>query len=61
MVGEGALAKDGIRPEVKWQVYNPATDPNERPNLAKQEPNRVKDIADRLLAEAWRTQALPSP
>jgi hypothetical protein len=61
MVGEGALAKDGIRPEVKWQIYNPATDPNERPNLAKQEPNRVKDIADRLLAEAWRTHALPSP
>jgi arylsulfatase len=61
LVGKGALAKEGIRPEVKWELYNLAADPNEQINLAKQEPNRVKDMADRLLAEAWRTQALPSP
>jgi arylsulfatase A-like enzyme len=50
-----------VRPEVKWELYNLADDPNEQNNLAAAEPKRVKEMADRLLAEAWRTQALPSP
>jgi arylsulfatase len=61
LVGKGALAKEGIRPEVKWELYNLAVDPNELNNLAKSEPDRVQEMADRLLAEAWRTLALPSP
>jgi arylsulfatase A-like enzyme len=61
LVGKGALAKEGVRPEVKWELYNLAADPNEQNNLAKSEPDRVKEMADRLLAEAWRTHALPSP
>ena len=60
-MGKGALAKDGIRPEVKWELYNLAADPNEQNNLAAAEPERVKEMADRLLAEAQRTHALPSP
>ena len=61
LVGKGALAKDGVRPEVKWELYNLADDPNEQNNLAKSDPERVQEMAERLLAEAWRTQALPSP
>jgi arylsulfatase len=61
LVGKGALAKDGVRPEVKWELYNLADDPNEQNNLAKSDPDRVQEMAERLLAEAWRTQALPSP
>jgi arylsulfatase len=61
LVGKGALAKDGVRPEVKWELYNLADDPNEQNNLAKSDPDRVQEMAERLLAEAWRTHALPSP
>ena len=61
LVGKGALVRDGIRPKVKWELYNLADDPNEQHNLAAAEPKRVKEMADRLLAEAWRTHALPSP
>jgi arylsulfatase len=61
LVGKGALVRDGIRPKVKWELYNLADDPNEQRNLAKSEPDRVKEMAERLLAEALRTQALPSP
>jgi arylsulfatase A-like enzyme len=61
LVGKGALAKDGIRPEVKWELYNLAADPNEQNNLAKAEPERVRDMAAKLLSEARRTHALPSP
>jgi arylsulfatase A-like enzyme len=46
---------------VKWELYNLADDPNEQRNLAAAEPERVKEMTDKLLAEAWRTQALPSP
>ena len=61
LVGKGALAKNGVRPDVKWELYNLAADPNEQNNLAKSDPDRVQEMAERLLAEAWRTQALPSP
>jgi arylsulfatase len=61
LVGKGALVRDGIRPKVKWELYNLADDPNEQRNLAAAEPERVKEMTDRLLAEAWRTHALPSP
>ena len=61
LVGKGALLRDGIRPKVKWELYNLAADPNEQHNLAAAEPERVKEMADKLLAEAWRTHALPSP
>jgi len=60
-VGKGALVRDGIRPKVKWELYNLTADPNEKNNLAAAEPKRVKEMADRLLAEAWPTHALPSP
>ena len=53
--------RDGIRPKVKWELYNLTADPNEKNNLAAAEPKRVKEMADRLLAEAWPTHALPSP
>ena len=61
LVGKGALAKDGIAPNPKWELYNFADDPTEQNNLANSEPDRVKKMTTKLLAEAWRTQALPSP
>jgi len=61
LVGKGALAKDGTRPKVKWELYNLAADPNEQNNLAAAEPDRVNLMAEVLLAEARRTLALPSP
>ena len=60
-MGRGALVRDGIRPKVKWELYNLAADPNEQNNLAAAEHELVKEMADRLLAKAWRTHALPSP
>jgi hypothetical protein len=60
-VGKGALVRDGIRPKVKWELYSLAADPNEQNNLAAAEPKRGMEMADRLLAEAQRTHALPSP
>jgi arylsulfatase A-like enzyme len=60
LVGKGALAKDGIREEVKWEFYNLASDPNEQNNLAKPDPDRVRKTAEALLAETRRTLALPS-
>jgi arylsulfatase A-like enzyme len=61
LVGKGAFAKDGFRPGVTWELYNLADDPNELDNLAAAEPERVKTMTARLLAEAWRTHVLPSP
>jgi arylsulfatase len=61
LVGKGALGRDGIRQKVKWELYDLAADPNEQNNLAAAEPERVKDMTDKFLAEAWRTHALPSP
>jgi len=55
------MVRDGVRPKVTWDLYNLAADPNEQNNLAAAETKRVKEMADRLLAEAWRTHALPSP
>jgi arylsulfatase len=61
LVGRNALVCDGIRPQVDWELYDLAADPTEQNNRAAAEPERVNKMADRLLAEAWRTHALPSP
>lgn len=61
LVGKRALRNDGLDAGVRWELYNLTDDPQECRNLAATEPGLVKEMAERLLAEAWRTGALPSP
>jgi arylsulfatase len=61
LVARGGLTKEGLWPKADWKLYNLAKDPAEQTDLADSEPERVHAMKTRLLAEAWRTIALPSP
>jgi arylsulfatase len=61
LVGKNVLARDGVKPGGQWQLYNLANDPAEQHDLASANPNIVKELNDKFLAEARRTLVLPAP
>lgn len=53
LVGRGVAAQDGIRPE-RWELYNVRDDRTELNDLAKQLPDKTRELA--TLWEAWATR-----
>jgi arylsulfatase A-like enzyme len=61
LVASDALERDGFRPDVCWELYDLATDPAERQNLAAANPDLVRELATKFLTEARRTLIFPRP
>ncbi|MEI6949058.1 arylsulfatase [Paraflavisolibacter sp. H34] len=72
MTGSYAVYKDGWKAsfphdrtkripaeEEKWHLYNTREDFNETNNLAAQNPEKVKELAELFEAEAWKYNAYP--
>jgi len=61
LVARDALDHEGLRPDVRWELYDLATDPSEQHDLAATHPQLVDDLAAEFLTEARRTLILPRP
>jgi arylsulfatase len=61
LVGKDILGRDGVKPGGRWELYDLALDPAEQHDLASANPDRVKELNDKFLAEARRTLVLPAP
>lgn len=46
LVGRNVAPADGLKPD-RWQLYNLADDRTELKNLAKEMPDKVKELSDR--------------
>ena len=61
LVASDALSHDGLRPGVRWELYDVASDPTEQHDLAATRPRLADDLAAEFLQEAKRTLILPRP
>lgn len=61
LVGEKGVAREGLRDEADWRLYELGRDPAEQTNLAAGHPERVERMKQALLREARRTSVLPAP
>lgn len=61
LVGKNIVGRDGLRPNVKWELYDLATDPVEQHNLAGEKTEMVEKLSQKFLEEARRTLVLPAP
>jgi len=61
LVARDALDHEGLRPAVRWELYDLAADPSEQHDLAATHPQLVDDLAAEFLTEARRTLILPRP
>jgi arylsulfatase A-like enzyme len=61
LVSENGLGKTGMRPGAVWRLHDLANDPCEQHDLAKEQPERVEQMATAFLNEAKRTLVLPAP
>ena len=61
LLAQKALARDGLKPDVRWELYNLADDPVEQHNLAAMKPELVERLSRKFLEEARRTNILPKP
>jgi arylsulfatase len=61
LVGQNVLARDGLRANARWELYDVRLDPAEQRDLAAGEPERVERLSRAFLELARRTMILPAP
>ncbi len=61
LLAQKALTRDGLQPDLRWELYNLADDPCEMHNLVAEKPELVERLSRKLLEEARRTNVLPKP
>lgn len=61
IVAHNIIDKQGLRPGVRWELYNLKNDPVERHNLADTMPEMVEHLSRKFVEEAQRTLVFPAP
>lgn len=61
LVGKNIVGRDGLRPNVKWELYDLANDPAEQRDLSAEKSDVVERLSQKFLEEARRTLVFPAP